>query len=95
MGLFVPGVNAKMLINISTGAVLEIINDKPTSIGWKNEPSKNNWLETKKEVENLLGYTIIEWGAFTNNSTNMFWIEIGNIKTCTGGDPPLVNLLTN
>jgi hypothetical protein len=38
-------------------AMLEIINDMPACIGWKHgQPSKQEWLETREELEAFLGY---------------------------------------
>ena len=75
-------------------AMLEIINDMPACIGWKHgRPSKQEWLETREELEALLGYGIADWGAFLNQSTNTFWVEIGNVCYCKNGDPALEDQL--
>jgi hypothetical protein len=83
-----------MILYLSTGARLEIQNDKPIGIGFiTQKPTKKLWLESKKEVESLLGYMIVEWGAFVNPSTKMFWTEIGDSRTCSSGSPRLETYL--
>lgn len=82
-----------MKLYLSTKAFLEIVDDHSISVGWIKQPTKDNWLETKKEIESLLGFPIVSWGAFSNPSTGEFWTKIGNATTCTNGEPLLVNLL--
>jgi hypothetical protein len=83
-----------MLIHLNNKAVLEIIDDMPTSIGWIGyTPTKKQWLETREEVEQLLGYRIADWGAFMNPSTHTFWTEIGNVCYCKCGEPALIEIL--
>ena len=85
-----------MIKYLSTVARLEIQNDTPIGIGFViPRPTKKQWIETKNQVEKLLGYVIVEWGAFVNPATKMFWTEIGDARICTTDEPRLEMSLTD
>lgn len=84
-----------MILYINKDVVLEIQNDKAVGVGFMNgKPTKSEWLKVKDIVEDLLGYNIATWGAFTNFHTKVFWTEIGDLKVCLDGNPNILEILS-
>lgn len=83
-----------LFLNLPSGAVVDVVYDKPTGLGFRGgRPKRNVYVLAVKEAEHLLGFSIVTWGSFVNPATGFFWCEIGPASTCKEGSPPTLSVL--
>lgn len=78
-----------MILHLSFGTRLDIVQDIPVGLGWDRLPTKAEWPQIKAEVEKLLGYEIVVWGDFVNPSTKVYWVEVGDVRKNRGWPAPV------